>query len=132
MRRKSIWMYRGGKAGKALEDGVGGGVEELIGNAIDAAVCDGAQGLPAALLDHASQGDTISGAAPGEDEDIRVSGGNGFRRRGFAGVADEFAASSFDKFLDPGLRMDQRLAPLFAINAGMVGGGLQTEGERRR
>ena len=62
-------MYCGCEAGEALEDGVGGGVEKLIGNAIDAAICNGAQRLPAALLDDTRQRNAVSGAAPGEDRE---------------------------------------------------------------
>ena len=96
MRRKEIWMYRGCETGQALEDGVGGSVEKLIGNAVDAPVLDRAQRLPATLLDDASERDTISGAAPGEDENVGISGGNDFRCGGFAGLADQFAAGGID------------------------------------
>ena len=96
MHGELIWMYRGGETGQALEDGVGGGVEEFVRNAIDAPVGDGTLRLPVALLDNASQGNTISGAAPGEDENVWVRGCDGFGGGGLACVAKEFAASGFD------------------------------------
>ena len=121
MRRKQIWMYRGGQTVESFEDRMGGGVEKLVWNAIDATVCHRAQGLPAALLDDASQGNAIAGTAPGEDENVWVTGGNGLRSGGFAWFSDELAASGFDQFLHPGLGMNERLAPLLAIYAGRVG-----------
>ncbi len=121
MRWKSVWMYGGSQAGQAFENWVGGGVEKVVGDAVDAGIFDCAQRVPAALLDDARQGYAIAGAAPGEDEKVWIAGRNGFRSSGFAGVADEFAAGGFDQLLHPGLRVNQRLAPFFAVDLGTVG-----------
>jgi hypothetical protein len=69
----------GGDAGQALEEGVGGGIEELVGDAEDSAVADGFEGLPIALGDDAIEGDAIPCSAPGEEEDVGVGGGDIFR-----------------------------------------------------
>ena len=89
-------MYRGRETGQTLEDRMGGGVEKLVRDTIDATGFDRAQGLPSALLDDAIQGDAITGAAPGKDQNVWVTGCNGLCGCGFAGVSDEFAACGFD------------------------------------
>ena len=71
-------MGGGGDAGEAFEEGVGGGVEELVGDAEDSTLADGFEGLPVALVDDAIQGDAIPCSAPGEEEDVGVGIGDGF------------------------------------------------------
>ena len=71
-------MGGGGDAGEAFEEGGGGGVEELVGDAEDAAVADGAEMVPVALGDDAVEGDAIPCSAPGEEEDVGVGGGDVF------------------------------------------------------
>ena len=71
-------MGRGGDAGQAFEEGVGGGVEVLVGDAEDPAFADGFEGLPVALRDDALEGDAIPCSAPGEEEDVGVCDGDGF------------------------------------------------------
>ena len=71
-------MGGGGDAGQAFEEGVGGGIEELVGDAEDPAVADGFEGLPVALGYDAIEGDAIPCSAPGEEEDVGVGGGDVF------------------------------------------------------
>jgi len=66
----------GRDTGDALEEGVGGGVEVLVGYTEDSALADGFEGLPVALRDYAVQGDAIPCSAPGEEEDVGVGGGD--------------------------------------------------------
>jgi hypothetical protein len=53
-----------GDAGEALEESVGGGIEELVGDAEDPAFADGFQVLPVALGDDAFEWDAIPCSAP--------------------------------------------------------------------
>ena len=91
------------EAGKAVQQRVRGRVQELIGHAEDAVLMDGTKVVPAALLNHTAQWDTISSAAPGEDQHIGIGGGYGFSRGVCAGSADEVSASGFNKLCNPGL-----------------------------
>ena len=70
---------------------MGGGVEELVGDAEDVAVADGAEVVPVALLDDAGEGNAVAGAAPGEDEGVGVGGGDFFRGGVGTGVAEGIA-----------------------------------------
>ena len=63
-------MGRGGDAGEALQEGVGGGVEELVGDAEDAGVANGSEMMPVALCDDALERDAVPCSAPGEEEDV--------------------------------------------------------------
>ena len=112
-----------GNAGQALQKGVGRGVEELVGAAEDSALTDGFEGLPVALLDDAAEGDAIPCSAPGEEKDVRVGGGDLFGGGMRAGCAEIVAAGGFDEFGDPGLGVDEGLAPLFAVDDGRVSAG---------
>ena len=62
-----------GYASQAFEEGLGGGVEVLVGDAEDPVFSDGFEVMPVALVDDALEGDTVPCSAPGEEEDIRVS-----------------------------------------------------------
>ena len=73
-----VWVNGCGYAGEAFEEGRGGGVEVLVGDAIDLAVLDGLEVVPVALGDDATEGDAVPCSAPGEEEDARVCGGDGF------------------------------------------------------
>ena len=78
-----------GDGGEAFEEGGGGGVEELVRDAVDPAVADGAEVVPVALGDDAVEGDTVPCSAPGEEEDVRVGGGYGVGGGVGAGFAEE-------------------------------------------
>jgi hypothetical protein len=86
----------GGDAGEAFEEGVGWGVEELVGDAEDASLTDGFERLPVALRDDAVEGDAIPCSAPGEEEDVGIGGGDVFRGGVGAWCAEVVAADGFD------------------------------------
>jgi hypothetical protein len=75
---------------------VGGGVEELVGDAEDSCGADGSEGLPVALGDDAIEGDTIPCSAPGEEEDVGVGGGDVFCSGVGTGCTEVVAAGGFD------------------------------------
>jgi len=85
----------GGDAGEAFEECVGGGVEELVGDAEDSAGADGFEGLPVSLGDDAFQGDAVPCSAPGEEEDVGVGGGYFFWCCVRAWCAEVLAAGGF-------------------------------------
>src|ERR1035438_7737314 len=122
MRRVECRVGGGGDAGEAFEQRGGGGVEVFVGNAVDAGLTDGAEGLPVALGDDFGERHTVSGTAPGEEQDVGVGGGDFFGSSVRAGRAEEAGAGSFDQFGDPVLGVDERLAPLFAVDVGSLGG----------
>jgi hypothetical protein len=68
----------GGDAGEAFQEGVGWGVEELVGDAEDSAFADGFEGVPVALRDDAIEGDAVPCPAPGEEKDVGVGRGDLF------------------------------------------------------
>jgi hypothetical protein len=74
-----VGVGRGGDAGEALHECVGRGVEELVGDAEDAPLLHGFEVMPVALSDDAFEGDAVPCPAPGEEEDVGLCGGNGFR-----------------------------------------------------
>ena len=115
-------MDSGGYAGEAFEEGGAGGVEELVGDAEDAAVADGAEVVPVALFDDAVEGDAVPCSAPGEEEDVGVGGGDGFGGGVGSGLAEVAASGGFDQFGYPVLGVDEGLAPLFAVDCRAVGG----------
>jgi hypothetical protein len=86
------WVERGvgggGDACEAFEEGLGRGVEELVGNAEDSALADGFEGVPVALLYDALKGNAIPCSAPGEEQDVGVGGGDGFGSCVRAGCAE--------------------------------------------
>ena len=90
------WVGGGGDAGKAFEERVGGGVEELVGDAEDPAVADGFEGLPVALGDDAIQRDAVPCSAPGEEKDVGVGGGDFVCGGVGAGCTEVAAAGGFD------------------------------------
>jgi hypothetical protein len=94
------WVEAGvgrcGDAGEALEEGVGGGVEELVGDAEDSALADGFEGVPVALRDDAFEGDAVPCSAPGEEEDVGVRSGDLFRCCVRARSSQIAAAGGFD------------------------------------
>jgi hypothetical protein len=116
MRGEVAGMESGGDRGEAVVQVEGGGVEELVGDAEDAAGLDGAEMMPVALLDEAGEGDAIAGAAPGKEEDVGVGGGDGFGGGAVARFADELSVGGGDEFGDPGLGVDEGFAPLFAVD----------------
>ena len=111
-------MERGGQGTQAEQERGGGGVEPLVGDAEDPAVAYGAQVLPAALRDDALEGHAVARAAPGEDHHVGIGSSDGVRRGLLCGVAKELSAGGLDQLGDPGLRVDERLAPLLAIDDG--------------
>ena len=56
-----------GDSCETFEEGRGRGIEELVGDAVDLAVADGAEVVPVALGDDAVEGDTVPCSAPGEE-----------------------------------------------------------------
>ncbi len=116
---EEVGVDGGGEVGEAVcECGDGRGVEVLVGDAVDAVIADGAEMMPVALGDDAVEGDAVSGAAPGEEEDVGVGCGDGFGGGLGAGCADECASGCGDELGDPGLGVDEGLAPLFAVDGG--------------
>ena len=108
----------GGDAGEAFEEGLGGGVEVLIGDAEDSAGADGFEVMPVALVDDALERDAIPCSAPTEEEDVGVSFGDSFGGGVRARYAEILASGGFDQLGDPGLRVDEGFAPLFAVDTG--------------
>jgi hypothetical protein len=107
-----------------LEERVGGSVEELVGDAEDAAFLHGFQVMPVALLDDSLEGDSIPCSAPGEEEDVRVGFGYGFCGGVSARFTEVLASGGFDQFGYPGLGVDEGLAPLFTVDDGGLGAAL--------
>ena len=103
-------------AGQTLEEGVGRSVEELVGDAEDAMIADRFEGLPVALLDHAFEGNAIPCSAPTEEEYVRIFGSDVFGCGVGTGCTEVATAGCFDEFGDPGLGVDERLAPFFAVH----------------
>jgi len=89
-------MGRGGDAGEALEEGLGRGVEVLVGDAEDAGGADGFEVVPVALGDDAFEGDAIPCSAPAEEEDVGVGFGYGFGCGVRARCTEVFASGGFD------------------------------------
>src|ERR1700761_271914 len=111
-------MERGGKGAQTKQAAGCGAVEPLVCNAEDAALPHSAQVLPAAPLNNALEGHAIARAAPAEDHRVGIGISDCVRSGLFCGVAKELSAGGFDQLGDPGLRMDERLAPLLAIDDG--------------
>ena len=57
----------GGYAGETFEEGLSGGDEVLVGDAIDPTLADGFEVMPVALGDDAFEGDTVPCSAPTEE-----------------------------------------------------------------
>src|ERR1700728_860689 len=93
-----------------------GGVEQLIGDAIEAALAHRAQVLPARASGEFLERDAITGAAPCGQDDIGIGGDDGFGRGDTTGRAEEDAACGFYQFPDPALGMDERLPPTLRKN----------------
>ncbi|MCU1252301.1 MAG: hypothetical protein JWQ49_5330 [Edaphobacter sp.] len=85
-----------GDAGQAFEEGVGWGVEELVGDAEDSALSDGFEGVPVALGDDTVEGNAIPCPAPGEEENVWVGGGDFFSGGVGTGCAEIVASGGFD------------------------------------
>lgn len=117
-------------AREAFEERRARGVEELVGDAEDAALADGAQVVPVALAYDSFQRDTVSGSAPGKEEDVGVGLSDCFGGGVSAGFAEVLPSCGFNQLSDPMLRVDERFAPLFAVDEGCLGamGGLPTGG----
>ena len=111
-------MERGGKCAQAKQDAGCGAIEPLVCNAEDPALARSAQMLPAAPLNDALERHAITRAAPAEDHRVGIGSSDGFRSGLLCGVAKELSAGGFDQLCDPGLRVDERLAPLLAIDNG--------------
>ena len=114
-------MGCGGYAGKAFDQGGSWGVEELVGDAEDAALADGAEMMPVALRYDSFQWDTIACSAPCEEKDVRIGVGYGFGSGMGAGLAEESTAGNVYQFGDPLLGVDEGFAPLFAVDDGCLG-----------
>jgi len=123
VRRIELRVHSAGEAGEALKKRWGGGVEVLVRNNVDATLADRAEAVPVALSDDLLEGDAVAYAAPGEEEDVGVGGRDLVRCGVGSGGPEEAAVGGGDEFGDPGLRADERLAPLFAVDEGLGGGG---------
>ena len=114
-------------AAKALQDRWGGGVEVFVGNTEDSAIADGAEVVPVALCDDTLEGNAIPCPAPGKEENVGLFGlgerGDVLGGGVGAGGAEELAACCVDEFGYPVLRVDEGLAPLFAVDDWARGGG---------
>ena len=91
----------GGDAGEALEEGLGWGVEVLVGDAEDPAGADGFEVMPVTLVDDALEGDAVPCSTPAEEEDVGIGFGDGFGGGVRAGCAEESCAGSFHQFGNP-------------------------------
>jgi len=111
----------GGDRGLTFEQGRGGSIQVFIGNAVDAGVTDGAKTLPISLSDDAVERNAVAGAAPSEEQNVGIGCSHYFGRGVRAGCAQESAAGGFNQLSYPVLRVDQRLAPFFAINQRTLG-----------
>ena len=107
-----------GDSPETFEEGGGWSVEELVGDAVDLAVADRAEVVPVALGYDAVEGDAVPCSAPGEEEDVGVGCDDGFGCGLGAGCAHECASGCGDEFGDPGLGVDEGIAPLFAVDGG--------------
>jgi len=114
-------MDRGGYAGESFEQAGAGGVEELVGDAEDAALADSTEMVPVALGDDFFEWNAVSGSAPGEYEDIGIHCSYGFGGGVRTGLAQESTSRGLYQFGDPMLGVDKRLAPFFAVDDWGVG-----------
>jgi hypothetical protein len=103
---------------------VGGGVEELVGDAEDSACLHRFQVMPAALGDDAFERDAIPCSAPAEEEDVGIGFGYGFCGGVGAGFAEIAASGDCYQLGYPGLGVDEGLAPLFAVDERGLGAAL--------
>lgn len=113
-----------GQGVQALDQSWSRGVEEFVGDAVNAGVADGFETAPAPLGDNFFQWNAVASAAPGGDEDVGVGGCDGLCWDLFAGLAYKGAARSLHKLGNPSLRGDEGLAPFLAKDgwAGCLGG----------
>jgi hypothetical protein len=114
-------MGRGGYAGEAFEQVRPGSVEELVGDAEDAAFTDCAEMVPVSLRYNFFERDAVSGSAPCEEENVGVGAGYGLWSGVGAGFAEVLATGDFDQIGDPRLGVDEGLAPFFAVDDGGLG-----------
>src|SRR5262249_33433548 len=113
---KNLRMHCSRKRVQSLNQRAGRRVQELIIDAIDAAVACGLGSFPAATSDDLFERHAIAGATPGRDDDVRICIRNFFFAHLLAGIAEEASAGYIDQLRHPALRQDQRFAPLFAID----------------
>ena len=111
------WVDGSGQGTQAEEQRWGGSVKPLVCNAEDTAIAHSAEIVPATLCDHALKRDAVAGAAPGEDQEIGIGGRNCFGCGLLCGLANKLPTGGVNQFCNPWLRMDERLAPFFAIHA---------------
>ena len=115
---EEIGVHGPGECGEALEEIGSGRVEEVVRDADDVTGSDRGEALPLAACDDLGKGDAVADTAPGKDEEVGVRGGDNIGRCVGAGGAEEAAAGSVDELCDPGLGLDEGLAPLLAIDEG--------------
>ena len=120
MRRVKVGVGGGGDAGQAFEKSWGGSVQVLVGDTEDASLADGLEMAPISLSDDTVEGDAIPCTAPGKKENVGIGGGYFFWRGVGAGDAEVTATGDFDQLGDPVLGVDERLAPLFAVDSWSV------------
>ena len=68
----------------------------MVGDAEDAALLNGSQVMPVALVDDALEGDSIPCSAPGEKKDVGVGGSDLFWCGVGAGSTEVLASGGFD------------------------------------
>ena len=112
---------------------VGGrSIQKLIRYAEDAASLRRPQRLPLPLFDHTSERNPIAGPAPGKDQHVRIKGGHRCSIGCRTGCAQKAATGGGNQLCHPGLRVDERLAPLFTVNRRWLrGAGGALRGRKR-
>src|SRR4051794_40115850 len=114
--REELRMDRVCQRMQAMDKGGCGCIEEFVSEAVNAAAVSGGGVLPMAVADDLLEGDAVSGTAPGGDDDLGVFFGDLFGCGLLAWGTEEGASGGFDEFDDPELRVDEGLAPFFAVN----------------
>lgn len=116
--REELRVNSGGESAQSLQQGRRGSVEELVTDAVNASLADGAQVGPAASFDNFLQRNAVASSAPGGNEDVGIEGANRFGLELLAGFGEGTASGSLNEFGNPRLGGDQGLAPFFTEDGG--------------
>src|ERR1700722_6652225 len=114
---KYFGMNRKRQCIKPLQKGGGRRVQELIPHTVNAKRASGASPLPFTVSHDLLEWDAVPCSAPGNNHNLRIHSSYFFSGNLLTRNTDKFAAGSFNQFSHPGLRCDQRLAPLLAENS---------------